>query len=197
MIELKNVSKSYGDKKIIESLSCSFEYGKTYVLTGKSGIGKTTLMRVMSGLEKYSGEITGLEKMRKTFLFSEDRLLKNLTASENIRFVYPEFNNEKEWFSRFMLEGCEEMKIGEMSTGMKRRLSLMRAFVYSGDVFFLDEPTNGIDPETAETTLKEMKELLKGKTAFIISHSERDAKYLADVEINLISSPVRDLTFVK
>ena len=197
MIELKNVSKSYGDKKIIESLSCSFEYGKTYVLTGKSGIGKTTLMRVMSGLEKYSGEITGLEKMRKTFLFPEDRLLENLTASENIRFVYPEFNNEKEWFSRVMLEGCEEMKIGEMSTGMKRRLSLMRAFVYSGDVFFLDEPTNGIDPETAETTLKEMKELLKGKTAFIISHSERDAKYLADVEINLISSPVRDLTFVK
>ena len=64
MIELKNVSKSYGNKKIIDSLTCAFEYGKTYVLTGESGIGKTTLLRVMSGLEKYSGKITGLKNMR-------------------------------------------------------------------------------------------------------------------------------------
>ncbi len=196
MIEFENVSKSYGDKKIIDSLSCSFEYGKTYVLTGKSGVGKTTLLRVMSGLEKYSGKITGLENMRKTFLFPEDRLLENLTASENIRFVYPEFSNKKEWFSRFLLDGCEEMKIGEMSTGMKRRLSLMRAFVFSGDVFFLDEPTNGLDPETAQTILKTMKELLKGKTAFIISHSKRDAANLADCEIVLNSQPVSELTYI-
>lgn len=195
MIELKNVSKAYDNKKIIDSLSCSFEYGKTYVLTGKSGIGKTTLLRVMSGLEKYSGSITGLKNMRKTFLFPEDRLLENLTASENIRFVYPEFSNEKEWFSRFLLDGCEKMKIGEMSTGMKRRLSLMRAFAYSGDVFFLDEPTNGLDPKTAQTILKTMRELLKGKTAFIISHSERDVTNLADCEIVLNSQPVSELIF--
>lgn len=195
MIELKNVSKAYDNKKIIDSLTCSFEHGKTYVLTGKSGIGKTTLLRVMSGLEKYSGSITGLKNMRKTFLFPEDRLLENLTASENIRFVYPEFKDEKEWFSRFLLDGCESMEIGEMSTGMKRRLSLMRAFAYSGDVFFLDEPTNGLDAQTAQTILKTMKEMLKGKTAFIISHSERDAAYLADSKIVLDSQPVCNLIF--
>ena len=87
------------------------------------------------------------------------------------------------------------MKIGEMSTGMKRRLSLMRAFAYSGDVFFLDEPTNGLDAQTAQTILKTMKEMLKGKTAFIISHSERDAAYLADSEIVLDSSPVSNIIF--
>ena len=164
-------------------------------ICGIDGVGKTTLLRVMSGLEKYSGRITGLKNMRKTFLFPEDRLLENLTASENIRFVYPEFKDEKEWFSRFLLDRCGDMKIGEMSTGMKRRLSLMRAFVYSGDVFFLDEPTNGLDAQTAQTILKTMKELLKGKTAFIISHSERDVTYLADCEIVLNSQPVSDLIF--
>lgn len=195
MIELKNVSKSYGDKKIIDSLSCSFEYGKTYAVTGKSGIGKTTLLRVISGLEKCSGSISGTDGLKKTFLFPEDRLLENLTAEENIRFVCPDFKNENEWFSRFLLDGCREMKIGEMSTGMKRRLSLMRAFVYSGDIYFLDEPTNGIDKETAEKLLDVMRELLKGKTAFVISHSQRDVSYLADGEIVLEASPVSRLLF--
>ena len=193
MIKLDNVSKSYGKNKIISSLSSEFAPGKIYAVTGASGIGKTTLIRIISGLEKYSGKVSGTDSMKKSFLFPEDRLIDSLTAIENIRFVRPDFDGGDEWFADFCLAGAQQMYPDEMSTGMKRRLSLMRALIYGGDLFFLDEPTNGIDGKTADIIRPVIKKRLAGKTAFIVTHSPDDVTALADVAVTLKGSPVTEL----
>lgn len=197
MIRLENVSKSYGGNKILDSISCEFETGKIYAVTGASGIGKTTLLRVMSSLEKFSGKITGLENMKKSFLFPEDRLIDSLNALENIRFVKPDFTADEQWFDDFGLSGAQEMYPNEMSTGMKRRLSLMRALVYGGDVFFLDEPTNGLDGETAARIRPVIKKCLDGKTAFIVTHSPDDIAVVADYATTLHGTPVNRIELKK
>lgn len=197
MIRLENVSKSYGDNKILDSLSCEFETGKIYAVTGASGIGKTTLLRVMSSLEKFSGKITGLENMKKSFLFPEDRLIETLTAEENIRFVKHDFDSPEQWFNDFGLSGVQRMYPSEMSTGMKRRLSLMRALIYGGDVFFLDEPTNGLDADTAAQIRPVIKKCLEGKTAFIVTHSQDDIEVVADYAITLRGTPVNKIELNK
>ena len=197
MIRLENVTKSYGGNKILDRVSCEFEPGKIYAVTGASGIGKTTLLRVMASFEKFSGKVTGLDNMRKSFLFPEDRLIETLTAEENIRFVKPDFDDAEQWFDDFGLSGAQKLRPAEMSTGMKRRLSLMRALVYGGDIFFLDEPTNGLDGDTAARIRPMIKKCLDGKTAFIVTHSPDDINSLADYIVTLTGVPVNRIECIE
>jgi NitT/TauT family transport system ATP-binding protein len=86
-IRIKNISKAYGDKQVLNHISKEFPSGETTVIMGASGCGKTTLLRILLGLEKAdSGEVTGMPE-RVAVLFQEDRLCEDVSAYENIALV--------------------------------------------------------------------------------------------------------------
>ena len=144
MIRLSHVTAGYPEKTVLENVSLELPEQGAVAIMAPSGFGKTTLLRVLAGLLKpFSGEITGLENKKISFLFQEDRLLPWLTAEKNVALV-----SDRAAAGRWL----NEMEIDqggllprEMSGGMQRRVALARALAFGGDVLLLDEPFKGLD----------------------------------------------------
>jgi phospholipid/cholesterol/gamma-HCH transport system ATP-binding protein len=173
MIEIKNISKSFGNNKVIDDVSFVFEQGKTNLIIGESGSGKTTIMKLMVGLHEVdSGEILydGLnfptlgvkekQEVRKKIgmLFQGGALFDSQTLEENIQFPLDMFTTmtiaEKSDRVNFCLEkvqlsGKNKLYPGELSGGMKKRAALARAIANSPQYLFCDEPNSGLDPKTS------------------------------------------------
>ncbi len=198
MIKLNNISFSYGNEKIIQNLDITLDKGRIYCIMGASGIGKTTLLKLISGLEKCrKGSVEGAEDMKKSFIFQENRLLPQMSVYDNIRFVT---NNEEKINTALKKTGLyddKDKKIKALSGGMERRVAIARASAFDGDIFFIDEPLYGLDVKTSENILRLIKETVKDKTAFIITHSPEEAFYLADEIIFLHNKPITSAEVVK
>lgn len=191
MIEIKNISFSFGNNKIISDLSLEIEEGKTYCIMGKSGVGKTTLMKLIAGLLKPDkGEILGTEKLKKSFIFQENRLLPGLSVYENIKFVTADEEKITNALQDTSLLSEKNKMIDELSGGMARRVAIARATAFDGDIFFIDEPLYGLDVKTSQGILELIKNTVKNKTALIITHSPEEAFYLSDKIIFLKNIPV-------
>lgn len=194
MITLNLVCKSFGDSIILKDLSASLSKNTVYFIMGKSGIGKTTFLNVISGMLKPdSGSVTGLENLKKSFIFQENRLIPWLSAYDNLKFVTCNEEKINKALELSQLIDDKNKKPEEMSGGMQRRLAIARAAAYEGDVFFIDEPLYGLDIKTSDNILSMIKKMISGKTAFIITHSPKEAYFLADKIIFLNSAPVKEL----
>lgn len=151
MIKTDRISFSYRGKKIFEALSLDIPDGIT-VIEGPSGGGKTTLLRLIAGLETpSSGTITGVPK-KITFMFQDDRLLPWLSAEENVACVMPEREKGRalSFLKELEIEQESGLKPGALSGGQQRRVALARALAYEGDLMILDEPLKGLDPALME-----------------------------------------------
>lgn len=173
MIEIKNISKSFGDNKVIDDVSFVFEQGKTNLIIGESGSGKTTVMKLMVGLHEIdNGEVLydGLnfptlgvkekQEVRKKIgmLFQGGALFDSQTLEENIQFPLDMFTtmtkSEKLDRVNFCLDKVQltnknKLYPGELSGGMKKRAALARAIANSPQYLFCDEPNSGLDPKTS------------------------------------------------
>jgi phospholipid/cholesterol/gamma-HCH transport system ATP-binding protein len=173
MITVKNIVKSFNGENILNDISIEFEEGKTNLIIGKSGSGKTVLMKSLVGLLKIdSGKIlyhnrnivTMNRKQRQAIrkemgmLFQGGALFDSLTVEENIRFPLDMFSdmNEKEKKERINfclfkvnLENVNNFYPAEISGGMKKRVAIARAIVQNPKYLFCDEPNSGLDPKTA------------------------------------------------
>lgn len=172
---------------MLTDFSADFAGGQISCIMAPSGWGKTTLIRLMMGLEHIdSGEMTGLEGLRKSVVFQEDRLCENLSATANIRLVCPEKSKplvEGE-MSSFGLGGDALGKpVRELSGGMRRRVALLRALLASYDILYMDEPFKGLDDDTKETVMAETHRLILGKTALLLTHDRREATALGASKI--------------
>ena len=183
MIEINNLSKKFGKKIIFDNLSISIDEKGITAIRGASGCGKTTLLRIIAGLDKkYSGKVT-FEKTKKiSYVFQEPRLLDHSTALENV--ALPLGNTEeakkaaKEWLIRLGLENDINTYPKEMSGGMKQRVSIARAFAYNGDIMLLDEPLNGIDKDRCIAIMDMILEYSKNKPCIIVTHHQEQLDYL-------------------
>ena len=148
-MEVKNLCKAYGDRPVLENVSFTVGVGVT-ALWGPSGVGKTTLLRILLGLEKPdSGELMGTA-VRWSAVFQEDRLLEGLDALGNLRFALGTDYEEAKAAAMLTALGLtwETGKpVREWSGGMKRRLALARALLAVSDAVALDEPFTGLDEE--------------------------------------------------
>lgn len=197
MIEIKNISFSFGDNKIISDLSLEIEEGKTYCIMGKSGVGKTTLLKLISGILKCdNGEITGTENLKKSFIFQENRLLPWLSVYENMKYVTDDEEKITNALKNTALLSEKNKKPDELSGGMARRVAIARATAFNGDIFFIDEPLYGLDVKTSQGILELIKKNVKNKTALIITHSPEEAFYLSDKIIFLKNIPVCEAEIV-
>ena len=191
-LEIKNLSKAFGQKTIFSEFSYSFSDKGIYILRGKSGIGKTTLLRIIAGLDKdYIGAVIGGGIGRVSFAFQEYRLFPQLSALENVMISSKDNSDTDKRRALALLTrlgfSFEDMSLfpSELSGGMKQRVSLARAFMKNAPVILLDEPTKELDSSLCERVSAIIKEIAKDKLVILVTHKEEDFLLLGGEIINL------------
>ena len=183
MIEIRNIRKSFGEKVVLDDVSAQMLPGKTNLIIGASGSGKTVLMKIMIGLlhpDKgevlYEGQdLTRMdEKQLKEIrtkigmLFQGSALFDSKTVEANVMFPLDMFTTQSrkekqkrvnEVLARVNLEGSNKKFPAEISGGMKKRVALARALVLNPKYLFCDEPNSGLDPQTSLVIDRLIKEL--------------------------------------
>lgn len=174
MIKLKNISKSFNGKTVLNDFSCELPEVGLIGVSGASGSGKTTLARIIAGLTAPdSGTVEGIEKKKIAFVFQEDRLFEHLSALDNVALVADRDASER-YLCRFGLENDFNKKPSELSGGMRRRVALARALAYGGDLIILDEPFKGLDDEMKQTVFSAVEEYSQNAAVILISHDLAD-----------------------
>lgn len=179
-IVMKNISKSFGEKRVLDHFDAVLHSGTVNCLLGASGAGKTTIARILCGLETQDeGTVTGLEGLKLSAVFQEDRLCESLSAVTNVSFVA---NISREQATEALLEvGLRTSALqsaGTLSGGQKRRVALVRAVVSDFDLLILDEPFKGLDDDTKNLVIDWVRDRIATKTVVLITHDEREAQRL-------------------
>jgi phospholipid/cholesterol/gamma-HCH transport system ATP-binding protein len=173
MIRVENIKKQFGDNQVLKGINTFFEKGKTNLLIGRSGAGKTVMLKILVGLHQPTEgtvwyddiNFTTLNKRQKKeirmqigMLFQGSALFDSLSVEENIRFPLDMFTNmtRKEkmdrvdfCLERVNLEGNNKKYPGEISGGMQKRVGIARSIVLEPKYLFCDEPNSGLDPKTS------------------------------------------------
>ena len=184
MIEVRNLTKSFGDKVVLDNINVTFETGKTNLIIGQSGSGKTVLMKNLVGLlQPTSGEVlyddrdfTRMSKKEKVLMrremgmiFQSAALFDSMNVLENVMFPLDMFSTmnyrervkrAQECLDRVNLIEAQQKYPGEISGGMQKRVAIARAIVMNPKYLFCDEPNSGLDPKTSLV----IDELLSGIT---------------------------------
>lgn len=186
-IEIKNISKSYEDTKVLDNISHTFKAGTTTCIMGKSGVGKTTFINIITGLEiADSGYVT--PNIQYSVVFQENRLIQELTPVTNILAVVDK-SVKKEVIINSLLEvinkDCLYKRVSQLSGGMKRRVAIVRAMLAQSQVVILDEPFAGLDDVTKSVTIKYIKKMLNGRTLIVVTHDETDIQLLGAEVFNI------------
>jgi len=180
MMELRveHLCKRYGENAVLDDISFTARVGVTRLL-GPSGIGKTTLLRVLLGLETPdSGTVNG-DKFRWTAVFQENRLLEGLDAEENLRFVLGANYNAaaaQALLEELGLGDVGKKKVRDYSGGMQRRLALARALLAPSDALALDEPFTGLDAENREAAMRAILRAAETKIVILSTRSSNCKK---------------------
>ena len=175
-IELENLTKKYDGKTILDNLSVIFPENKISVVMGKSGIGKSTLLKCIAGLTTYSGAIKGAENV--ACVFQEDRLQDFYSALMNLRLTLPGVKSDALLRALALLGLTEDdarKPAQSLSGGMKRRVALARAMLADSDIVFLDEPFKGLDETTRARAIEYVRSRRNGRTLIAVTHDEREA----------------------
>lgn len=188
IIEFKNVSFEYEPKKLVlDRLSFVLNTGDKLALTGDSGSGKTTVLRLLLGLERPTdGKITGLGECRFSTVFQEDRLIPSLTAEQNVMVVKrsERRSSEETDFRDFVnhlfqaagLSAFLKKYPSELSGGQRRRIAILRAVAYGGDILLLDEPLKGLDSAMKCCMANLIEDNFN--TIFLVSHEKEEIELL-------------------
>lgn len=188
-IEFKNVNKRFGTKEILLNFNFTLSLEGITALMGVSGIGKTTLLRLMCGLEKPdSGEILGFPK-NYTFLFQENRLLPFKTVLENVALFSDELS-AKIALHALSLGGEEHSYPETLSGGMQRRVALARALAHKSDILLLDEPLKGMDDALRQSALQLLLEEQKKRPILLVTHDKRETEFLNATCYELQGNPI-------
>ena len=208
MLTLCDINKAYGDKTVLHGVSLHLGRGELAVLSGVSGGGKTTLMRIAAGLETPDGG-TVTREGRLAVVFAEARLFPTVTVLENVTAVMPargatvgrdgahrprrqsarikEENEQKAMaiLAQLGLADAATLYPHEISTGMAARVSLARAMASDADIYLLDEPLKSLDAEWKASVEQTLLSFFKDKAVLMISHDEAEAEVLATVRLTL------------
>ena len=205
-IIIKNLSKSYGSLNVLKNVNLTMERDKTYCLMSPSGTGKTTLFRILMGLEKADeGIITwnvgstfrsdsdtnASRPLRISAVFQEDRLCPTFSPLENVMMVQkqptcePLKNEIRTAICRLLPEECLNRPVSTLSGGMKRRTAILRALLTKSDMLLLDEPFTGLDEETKIDVIRFLQEYRNNRFLLISTHQKEDVELLKGILITL------------
>ena len=173
MIELKKISKCFGEKHIFEGFDIMIDDGDFIVLCGESGMGKTTLLNIIAGLEKAdSGERNAPDDMRVSMVFQEDRLCAGFNAVHNVCLATEGVSREDaaRELEKLLPKDRLGRKVKERSGGEKRRVAVVRAMMHPADIYLLDEPFLGMDASLRGETLRYILDKKAGSALVITAH---------------------------
>ena len=173
---VRNLSKSYDGRSVLENVSFTAPVGLTRI-AGNSGIGKTTLLRILLGLERADGGEVAPKNLRWAAVFQEDRLLSQLDAEGNLRFALgTAYDSRKaaELLETLGLVDVGGKRVRDYSGGMKRRLALARALLALCDALALDEPFTGLDAGNREAALACILRAAEEKIVLLAAHEDLD-----------------------
>ena len=176
LIRLDKIDKAFSGTKVIDKLSFSVQKGEILGFLGPNGSGKTTTIRLLNGvISPDAGHIwvagfdpvtSGNEVRKRCGVLTESAgLYENMTALDNLLFfaelygVRAPLPRAKTLLADFGLADAAQKKVGTFSTGMKKRLGIAKALLHNPEILFLDEPTNGLDPEGARDLINYIKDL--------------------------------------
>jgi phospholipid/cholesterol/gamma-HCH transport system ATP-binding protein len=207
MIEIKNLHKSFGSNRVLQGVNLDIDTGETLVIIGRSGCGKSVLIKHIVGLlypdeghVKVEGKtvdemsIKELYELRTKFgfLFQGSALFDSMTVEENIslplveskkKFSMTEIDKKvAEKLEMVGMSGVQKLKPAELSGGMKKRVGLARALITDPDYIFYDEPTTGLDPimsDSIDELIKELTDKLNS-TSIVVTHDMYSVKNVAD-----------------
>lgn len=188
-ISVSKLQKTFGEHKVLCDLNMELEDDGIYCLMGASGMGKTTLLRIIMELETSDGgTITGIQLGEISAMFQEDRLCEMLTPVENVALVYPEKASRKKIrqdLEQILPADCMRQPIKELSGGMKRRVALARAMHYPSKLIILDEPFTGLDRNTKQEVISYILKKRNGRILLVATHGEEDVELLGGKKILL------------
>src|SRR6056297_980665 len=214
MISVKNLYHSYSndEKYAVKDVSFEITEGEVFGFLGPSGAGKSTTQGILTGLlqlQKGEVEVAGynMKKVNNKMFnkigmsFEQSNVYSKMTAKENLDFYRKLFDvptrEPEELLKLVGLDGKENIKAGEFSKGMKHRLTFARSMINNPELWFLDEPTTGLDPAIAANIKDIIKEQTsRGVTSFLTTHNMHIAEelcdrvaFIIDGEIKLIDTP--------
>lgn len=190
MIEIKNLSKSFGDKVLFNDFNLTINKGEFVVFSGRSGCGKTTLLNMIGSLEKIdSGTIyvNGVDISKRKnqqqyfsnkvgFLFQNFALIEDKTVFENLKLIKKSNQSGttiEEALERVQLADKKDSKVYTLSGGEQQRIALARLMIKKCDLILADEPTGSLDKENANEVMTILEDLNKeGKTVIVVTHDD-------------------------
>lgn len=186
-VVVSGLCKAYGERQILQDYSMTMEANRRYVLMAPSGAGKTTFLKILTGLDNAdAGMITGIPE-RVGMVFQEDRLCESYNAVCNIMLGggSAEEAQVRREAAQILPEDCLDKPVRELSGGMRRRVALLRAVLSDAGLLVLDEPFTGLDEENRERTAAYLLDHLGGRTLLVTTHREEDVKLLQGTKVIL------------
>lgn len=166
---LRKVWKSYGGQQILKEETLECQKGRRYFLTGSSGSGKTTRLRLLAGLEEADrGEVVSCPF--QSMVFQEDRLCEDYSAVRNVELVCGSRVRAREQLLRLLPAAVLDKPCSQLSGGMKRRVAVVRGMAAESEAVLLDEPLSGLDEKNRERTIRYILEEQRGRTLVIAMH---------------------------
>ncbi len=180
MLELKDVSLSFGALEVLRGASLALEQGERIAITGPSGCGKTSLLHVIAGLLHPDSGLVRNRAARSACVFQEPRLLPWLSAEENVSIVMPHGTQGQDalmLLKKLGLADSAEKHPCELSGGMQQRAALARALAYAPDLLLLDEPFRALDAASKALAIDAVNERADC-AVILVTHSPEEADAL-------------------
>ena len=183
MLEVKDVYKSYDNLSVLKGVSFTLKPGEIYGLIGKNGVGKTTLLNILSGLlKKDSGEINySPDDIKTGYLPDDPGLFEYLTAAEYLDLLLRDSDPLRRNELLKLVDISGNIRISKMSRGMKQRIGIAAVLTNDPDIILLDEPTSALDPQGRMEVMKLLSALkASGKTVILSTHILADMEKICD-----------------
>jgi NitT/TauT family transport system ATP-binding protein len=186
-IVIKDLCKRFGEKTVLRGFSAVIPAGGVLGIMGESGCGKTTLLRILLGLERADGgTIEGLPA-RISAVFQEERLCDEFSAVTNVAIAAPRKTPRaaiEDCLSALGLGADLDRPVRELSGGMRRRVAIVRALLAEGELLLLDEPFKGLDEATRAQTAAYLLAHTEGRTVLLVTHDREEAALLGAEELH-------------
>ena len=212
MIEIKSLGKQFQNETEIEYRDITFETGKSYMLLGASGCGKSTMLNMIAGiLSPTKGQIlidgvdmsAASQKQKDKFrierigyIFQDFKLINDMTVADNIgilRLEGVDISGLDDMLRALDIAEKKNAKIKHLSGGQKQRVAIARALVKRPEIILADEPTGNLNFSIGEQVIEKLVEVSRGKTLIAVTHDDRLAKYFDEViDMNLMTGGIRD-----